>query len=67
MHVVNNPEIKSADEKAEYALFNFRWQRTYINELHKLAKYRGISASAIIKKMLLTEFNKDGIFKKEYL
>lgn len=41
------------------ALFNFKWQRHYIEHLHQIAKSRGISASAIIKTLLLKEFEVD--------
>ena len=40
-------------------LFNFKWQRHHIVRLHEIAKSRGISASAIIKNLLLKEFEVD--------
>jgi hypothetical protein len=42
-------------------LFNFKWTRQRINQLHQLSKHRGVTASAIIKGHLIEQFKQDGI------
>lgn len=51
--------MKELNMNKQSALFNFKWQRHYIEHLHQIAKSRGISASAIIKTLLLKEFEVD--------
>ncbi len=51
--------MKELNMNKQSALFNFKWQRHHILRLHQIAKSRGISASAIIKNLLLKEFEAD--------
>ena len=45
----------------EPVLFNFKWTRRRIQQMHELSRHRGIAASAIIKVLLIHEFKADGI------
>ena len=45
----------------EPVLFNFKWTRRRIQQMHELSRHRGIAASAIIKDLLIHEFKADGI------
>ena len=42
-------------------LFNFKWTRWRIQQMHELSRHRGIAASAIIKDLLIQQFKADGI------
>jgi hypothetical protein len=42
-------------------LFNFKWSRWRIQQMHELSRHRGIAASAIIKDLLIQQFKADGI------
>lgn len=61
MQLENQSRMNTELLSEEMALFNFRWKRTHINKLHKLAKCRGISASAIIKNLLLNEYKSEEV------
>lgn len=54
------PEIRVFESDQE-ALFNFKWSRHRIQQLHQLSKHRGVTASAIIKGYLIEQFKQDGI------
>ena len=53
------PDI--ARSLSDETLFNFKWSRRRIAQLHQLAKHRGVTASAIIKQHLIEQFKQDGI------
>ena len=53
-----SPEPSPATQEV---LFNFKWTRRRVEQLHLLAKHRGISAAAIIKQNLIEQFKRDGI------
>lgn len=38
------------------SLFNFRWKNSKLNQLRALAEKRGVTASSIVKNLLLCEF-----------
>jgi hypothetical protein len=42
-------------------LFNFKWTRRRVEQLHQLSKHRGVTAAAIIKDYLIEQFKADGI------
>lgn len=65
MHIDNQPSMKPTNLDDDYVLFNFRWKRIYISKLHKIAKYRGISASALIKNLLLNEYKQENALKEK--
>ena len=51
--LISNIEPSTLNE--ECVLFNFRWTRQHINELHEMADERGTTASAIIKDLIIRE------------
>lgn len=43
------------------SLFNFRWKNSKLDKLRALAKKRGVTASSIVKNLLLREFETEEI------
>ena len=43
------------------SLFNFRWKNSKLDQLRAIAKMRGVTASSIIKNLLLHEFDKEEV------
>ncbi len=50
---------KSRDNTAENSLFNFRWKNSKLDQLRALAVKRGVTASSIVKNLLLLEFERE--------
>ena len=46
----------SQSEKDATSLFNFRWKNSKLDQLRDLAERRGVTASSIVKNLLLREF-----------
>lgn len=51
----------SQSETDATSLFNFRWKNSKLDQLRALAKKRGVTASSIVKNLLLREFDKEEI------
>ena len=52
-------------EKDEESLFNFRWRQSKLDQLKSLAEERGVTATSIVKGLLLIEFEQEAIKAKE--
>jgi len=52
-------ERAQKDSLDEDALFNFRWKQSQLDQLRALALKNGVTASSIIKNLLLLEFEHD--------
>lgn len=51
-------------EKDEEALFNFRWKQSKLDQLRTLAEERGVTATSIVKGLLLMEFEQEAVKAK---
>ena len=51
-----NEQQSSQSKTDENSLFNFRWKNSKLDQLRDLAERRGVTASSIVKNLLLREF-----------
>lgn len=57
---INEQQSNQSGTEAN-SLFNFRWKNSKLDQLRAIAKMRGVTASSIIKNLLLREFDKEEI------
>lgn len=56
-----NKQQSNQGKTDENSLFNFRWKNSKLDQLRDLAEGRGVTASSIVKNLLLREFETEEI------
>lgn len=61
---INLQQQSNQSEIDATSLFNFRWKNSKLDQLRALAEKRGVTASSIVKNLLLREFETEEIKTK---